>query len=103
MKTLTNTLILSIALLLASMTLVSAGPIERACLKADRRAASRTLCSCIEDAAKPMFSRSQLRRIAKFFDDPHLSQVLRQSNRSGDEQLWDKYKAWGVAARSQCG
>jgi len=79
-----------------------AGPIKRACLKADRAAASRELCTCIERVARPMFSRSQERRIAKFFAEPHLSQELRQSDRRSDEKFWQQYQAWGAAARAQC-
>ncbi len=80
-----------------------AGSIERACLRADRSAANRALCSCIEDVAKPMFNRSEMRRIAKFFKDPHMTQELRQSDRRSDERFWDQYKAWGAAVRGQCG
>ncbi len=80
-----------------------AGPIKRACLAADREAASRTLCTCIERVARPMFSRSEMRRIARFFKEPHLSQELRQSDRRSDERFWEQYKAWGDAARAQCG
>ncbi len=79
-----------------------AGPIKRACLKADRAAASRELCACIERVARPMFSGSQERRIAKFFADPHLSQELRQSDRRSDEVFWEQYKAWGEAVRTRC-
>ena len=82
---------------------VQAGTIERACLRADRSAATKSLCSCIEDVAKPMFSRSEMRRIAKFFKEPHLTQELRQSDRRSDERFWDQYKAWGAAVRGQCG
>ena len=87
--------------LLAGMA--EAGPIKRACLKSDRDAASRQLCACIERVARPMFSRSEQRKIAKFFDDPHLSQQLRQSDRRADERFWQQYQAWGAAARARCG
>ena len=80
-----------------------AGPIKRACLAADRAAASRELCTCIERVAKPMFSRSEMRRIAKFFAEPQLSQELRQSDRRADQRFWEQYKAWGAAARARCG
>ncbi len=79
-----------------------AGPIKRACLKADRAAASRELCTCIERVARPMFSSSQKRRIAKFFAKPDLSQELRQSDRRSDEKFWEQYQAWGDAARARC-
>ena len=86
-----------------SAGMAEAGAIKRACLKADRAAASRELCSCIERVARPMFSASQKRRIAKFFADPHLSQELRASDRRSDERFWELYQAWGAAAEAQCG
>ncbi len=80
-----------------------AGPIKRACLKSDRDAANRQVCACIERVARPMFSRSEQRRIAKFFADPHLSQELRQSDRRADERFWQQYQAWGAAVQARCG
>ena len=81
----------------------AAGQVEKACLKSDRRAASRELCGCIQNVAKAMFSRSEQKRIAKFFAEPHLTQELRQSDRRSDERFWQKYKQFGDAARSYCG
>lgn len=102
MKHLITTLVLATTLSLGGVTNTQAGPIERACLKAERNGATRTLCDCIDDVARPIFSGSEMRRIAKFFADPHLSQELRQSDRGADERLWDRYKRWGLAVRRQC-
>lgn len=95
-------LFIASALVLGAAGAAQAGSIESACLKADRAAATRTLCSCIEDVAKPMFSFSEERKIAKFFAEPHLTQELRQSDSRSDEAFWDQYKAFGVAARAHC-
>lgn len=86
----------------AAAPAMAAGQVESACLKADRRAASRELCGCIQKVAKAMFSRSEQKRIAKFFADPHLTQELRQSNRRSDERFWEKYKQFGDAANTYC-
>ncbi len=86
-----------------SASMAEAGPIRRACLASDRAAATRALCSCIERTAKPIFSRSEMRRIAKFFKDPQLTQILRQSSRRADELFWERYKAWAEAAEQRCG
>jgi len=86
-----------------SVTPVQAkGVIERACLKADRRDASRELCGCIQDVASAVFTRSEEKKAAKFFADPHLTQELRQSNRGSDERFWDKYKEFGQTAKTYC-
>ena len=85
-----------------SAGMAEAGAIKRACLKADRAAASRELCTCIERVARPMFTASQKRRIVRFFAEPHLSQELRQSDRRSDERFWEQYQAWGAAVRSRC-
>ncbi len=81
----------------------AAGPVARACMAADREAANRALCSCIEQVARPIFTRSELRRIVKFFKNPELTQKLRSSDRAADERFWDKYQAWGEMAQAQCG
>lgn len=79
-----------------------AGSIQRACLSADRSAASKGLCGCIEDVAGAMLSRSEQSRVIKIFRDPHASQVLRQSDRRSDEKFWQKYKQFGQAVSTYC-
>ncbi|AZV79160.1 hypothetical protein EBB79_15600 [Parasedimentitalea marina] len=79
-----------------------AGLIERACRQADRTAASRSMCSCIQQVANTSLSRSERKTVAKWFDDPHQAQVVRQSSRSSDEQLWRRYKAFGDRAARTC-
>ncbi len=95
-------LVLATSLVLTSAPIAQAGTLERACLKAGRDGASRVFCGCIDDIARPIFSRSEMRRIAKFFKEPHLSQELRQSSRRSDERLWGRYKLWGTAVENQC-
>ncbi len=84
-------------------TAQAGGKIERACLKADRRDATRQLCGCVQDVAEAVFNRSEITRVAKYFEDPHLTQVLRQSDRSSDERFWAKYKEFGQSVRIYCG
>ncbi|KPN63683.1 hypothetical protein SAMN04488527_11370 [Aliiroseovarius crassostreae] len=84
-------------------TPATAGGIQKACMSADRSAASRNLCGCIEDVAGAMLSRSEQSRVVKFFKDPHKSQVLRQSDRRTDEKFWQKYKQFGQAVNTYCG
>lgn len=91
-----------------AVVLLSAGPaaasteIQRACMNAGRSAASPVLCGCVQDVAEAMFSRSERNRIVKFFKDPHLTQELRQSDRSSDERFWEKYKQFGSAVQANC-
>ena len=89
--------------LMTSSGALAAGKIERACLKADRAAASRQLCGCVQDVAEAMLNRSERTRVAKYFEDPHLTQVLRQSDRGSDERFWEKYKQFGQAVGTYCG
>ncbi len=97
---------LVIACVLSSTVLTSqsaqAGGIQKACLSADRSAASRSLCGCIEDVASAMLNRKEQTRVAKFFKDPHQSQSTRQSDRASDERFWQKYKQFGQAVRTYC-
>ena len=79
------------------------GPIEKACLKAGRAGTSRELCGCIQDVANATLTRTEVRRAAKFFNDPHMAQELRQSDRRSDEAFWERYKLFGETAETYCG
>ncbi len=98
MKALT---VASIIALTAGMA--QAGTIERACNKSDRQAANRSLCGCIQDAADMTLSGSDQRLAAKFFDDPHMAQEIRQSDRPSHEVFWKRYKEFGATAKTYCG
>lgn len=79
------------------------GVIDRACRQSDRQAATPQLCSCIQRVANQSLNRTERRKVAKFFSDPHQAQQVRQSDRSTDEVLWKRYKAFGEQARNSCG
>ena len=78
------------------------GTIERACLKADRPNATRSLCSCIQKVANATLSGGERSKVAKFFSDPHKSQSTRQSDRRSDEQFWKRYKQFGELVSQHC-
>ncbi|AML50241.1 hypothetical protein [Falsihalocynthiibacter arcticus] len=80
----------------------AAKTIERACVKSERKAASKPLCGCIQDVADMMLSRSDQKTAAKFFDDPHRAQEIRQSNNSSHEKFWLRYKEFGQTAATFC-
>ena len=85
-----------------STSAVFAGPIERACLKADRKAASRPLCNCVQQVADLTLDSGDQRLAATFFSDPHRAQVIRQSDNNGHEKFWKRYKQFGANAESYC-
>lgn len=80
-----------------------AGMIERACLKSDRGAAKRALCGCIQQVANATLDNRDQRMAVKFFKDPHMAQVIRQSDNASHEVFWKKYKAFGATAKTYCG
>lgn len=82
--------------------MAGAGVIERACLKSDRGAASRSMCGCIQQVADLTLTRRDQRLAASFFGDPHQAQVIRQSDRAAHEVFWKKYKAFGANAQNYC-
>jgi len=82
--------------------IASAGPIERACIKSDRKAASSSLCGCIQDAADLVLSNKDQSLAAKFFADPHRAQQIRQSDNSSHEAFWKRYKEFGATAEAFC-
>jgi len=79
-----------------------AGTIERACMKSDRPAASKALCGCIQAVANKTLTNNDQRLAARFFSDPHMAQVIRQSDNATHEVFWRKYKAFGATAQSYC-
>ena len=94
-------------LILAGALALLSGPawadaIQNACMKSGRKAASRTLCGCIQDVADLTLSPTDQRRAATFFSDPHRTQEVRQSDARRDEQFWVRYKAFGGQAQTYC-
>lgn len=83
-------------------SITAAGPIERACLKADRKAATRPLCNCVQQVADLTLNGRDQRLAASFFSDPHRAQEVRQSDRSSHEAFWKRYKTFGANAESYC-
>ncbi len=80
-----------------------AGPIERACNKSERKAATRSLCDCIQQAADMTLSGSDQRRAVSFFKDPEKAHKVWMSKSRGDDAFWDRYKAFGAQAEAMCG
>ncbi|CUH40110.1 hypothetical protein JSE7799_02839 [Jannaschia seosinensis] len=78
------------------------GPVYTACLRANRTAASRDLCGCVQASADTKLSRGEQSRAAKFFSDPHQAQVTRQSDRARDERYWTRYKQFVAIAERTC-
>ncbi len=79
----------------------SAGVIDRACRQSDRPASS-SLCSCIQQVAEVSLSKSEQKRVAKWFSDPHQAQEVRMSDKRSDERLWERYKIFGQRAQKVC-
>lgn len=92
--------------LLAGAFLASAalaGPIERACNKSDRKAASRSLCNCIQHVADDTLSNGDQRRAVSFFKDPEKAHKVWMSKSVKDDAFWERYKAFGAKAEAMCG
>ena len=79
------------------------GDVGKACVAADRKSASTRLCSCVQQAANQTLSRSEQRRAATFFEEPHLAQETRQSDNSSNERFWNRYKKFSATAKRMCG
>ena len=78
------------------------GPIAYACLLADRRAATRQLCGCVQAVANETLSRSDQRRGADFFRDPALAHAVWRSQTPADDAFWDRWKAFAASAQKTC-
>ncbi|MGB7319532.1 MAG: hypothetical protein WBC85_16330 [Planktotalea sp.] len=102
MKHIILTAVLAATLAPVVPTTAEAGTLQRACMKSERKAANRSLCSCIQKAAKGTLSSSDQRLAATFFRDPHKSQEIRQSDRTSHEVFWKRYKEFGARAQQMC-
>lgn len=78
------------------------GVINDACRQSGRSEATPQRCSCIQQAANKSLTRSDRRKVAKWFKDPHQAQEVRMSDKSSDEALWKRYKAFGELAQAIC-
>lgn len=91
------------AVLLPLMSaMAAAGPLETACNRSDRQAASRSLCSCIGQVADMTLRPADQRRAASFFKDPDKAQSVKMSKSNADDAFWDRYKAFGEQAEAYC-
>lgn len=85
------------------MAPAAAGTIQQACISSGRTAANYALCGCIQNVANQTLSRSEQRKAASFFSDPHRAQEIRQSDRASDERFWTRYRQFGSVAQNACG
>jgi len=102
MRNLISSALLAAMLLPLGSFSVEAGPISAACKQSDRKAATRSMCNCLQSVANGELSRADQRRAASFFKDPHQAQVTRQSDRRSDEKFWLRYKEYGQTAKALC-
>ena len=79
----------------------SAGVVENACLKSDRKV-SRALCGCIQQVADQTLTGSDQRKAARFFRDPDAAQEMRVSKSAANNDFWKKYKNFGDTAQAYC-
>ncbi len=75
------------------------GPIYSACLDADRKAASRALCGCVQAVANRHLSSRDQKKAAGFFKNPQLAQDARQN---GSRSFWNTYKKFSNNAAQVC-
>lgn len=83
-------------------SVAAAGPIQRACMASERRAANAALCGCIQQAADMTLRAADQRRAARFFKDPDQAQQVRMSKSDGDNAFWARYRNFGQTAQAYC-
>jgi hypothetical protein len=79
-----------------------AGPIESACNASNRSKGDAGLCACIQQAADRTLHRSEQRRAARFFEDPHQAQEVRMSKSAADNEFWARYRGFADMAQAFC-
>ena len=93
--------LIGLGLILAA-TAAQAGPIESACNASQRSKGDRALCACIQQAADRTLHRSEQRRAARFFEDPHQAQEVRMSKSASDNEFWERYRGFTDMAQAFC-
>ncbi|MGB5864823.1 MAG: hypothetical protein WBG95_11025 [Sulfitobacter sp.] len=86
----------------APVQLFATGPVQRACLAQDRRAATSARCGCVQAVADQQLTSGEQRRGVAAFKDPHKLQEWRQSDRASDNAFWSTWKAYGETAAAVC-
>ena len=79
------------------------GEVAKACIAADRSAATPALCSCVQGAANRTLSASDQALAATFFEEPQLAQDTRQAGTRYTSAFWARYRSFWETARSSCG
>ncbi|MFV0293736.1 MAG: hypothetical protein ACK5II_11210 [Paracoccus sp. (in: a-proteobacteria)] len=97
-----NRILIAMAAIILTAPLAMAGPIDSACTRSERGARQPSLCGCIQQVANQTLSRSDQRRAASFFRDPHKAQVIRMSKRDTDNAFWSRYKKFAGTAEAYC-
>lgn len=95
-------LMIAAAAVILTAPLAVAGPIDSACMRSDRNTRSNALCGCIQQVADMTLSRSDQRRAADFFKDPHRAQEVRTSKSNADNAFWSRYKNFASTAEAYC-
>ena len=95
-------IIIAAAAIVLTAPLAIAGPIDSACMNSSRARGNAPLCGCIQQVANQTLSRSDQRRAASFFRDPHRAQEVRMSKRDADNAFWSRYKRFAATAEAYC-
>lgn len=97
-----NRILIAAAAIAMTAPLAMAGPIDSACVRSDRARGNAPLCGCIQQVANQSLSRSDQRRAANFFRNPHEAQEIRMSKSNADNAFWARYKAFAERAEAYC-
>ena len=78
------------------------GEIGKACIAADRSAATARLCSCVQAAANRHLNGRDQELAATFFAEPDLAQEIRARDDRASEAFWQRYKDFSRTAERSC-
>ncbi|WP_255418600.1 hypothetical protein [Paracoccus sp. JM45] len=97
-----NRFVIAAATVMLTTPMAMAGPIDSACVRSDRARGNAPLCGCIQQVANQTLSRSDQRKAASFFRDPHRAQEVRTSKRDSDNSFWRRYRSFATQAERLC-
>lgn len=95
-------ILIGFSLLALTACSTGSGVVSKACLDADRRAASPQLCACVQQAANRTLSASDQSLAAGFFEDPQQAQDIRQRGTPSTSAFWRRYTNFANDARANC-
>ena len=94
-------LITSSLFVCVSFPVFSAGITENACLRSER-SPGREICSCAQNLADQMLTRSDQRAAAEIIAEPDIYLEYKYTENQSKQTFLERYRTWGETTAQYC-